>query len=32
MGKINLYTRCVDCGIQKFETIEEKELCDSLKA
>ena len=32
MGNINLYTRCVDCGIQMFETIEEKELCDSLKA
>ena len=32
MEKMNLYTCCVDCGIQKFETIVEKELCDSLKA
>ena len=24
--KISLYTRCINCGFKKFETIEEKEL------
>ena len=30
-GKINLYSRCIDCGFKKLETVDEKELNDLLK-
>ena len=30
-GKNNYYSRCIDCGFKKFETIKENELSDLLK-
>ena len=30
-GKISLYSRCIDCGFKKFETIEKEELSYLLK-
>ena len=30
--KINLYSRCIDFGLKKFETIDEKEITYLLKA
>ena len=30
-GNINLYSRCIDCGFKKFETIDKEELSDLLK-
>ena len=29
--KINLYSRCIDCGFKKFETIDEEKLSCLLK-
>ena len=30
-GKINLYSRCIDCVLKKFETVNENKLNDLLK-
>ena len=30
--KINLYSYCIDCGLKKFETIDEEELSNLLKS
>ena len=30
-GKINIYSRCIDCGFEKFQTIDIEELSDLLK-
>ena len=31
-GKNHIYSRCIDCGFKKFETIDNKKLNDILKS